>query len=172
MDLLVLVIGSGPRASEVAANLRTALGDRLPVAVAEHVSGALDIVNSGEATVPLVVLCAGDGDVDAAMRELYADDQLEHARTMVLTTRTDHRDLAEAIDRGWLHTLVVQPSPPGLLEWMVTSQLSSWMADRDLDPVPVFAPPEQEASRASCSSSSRRATRSSPSGSSAGSTGR
>lgn len=143
MDLLVLVIGSGPRASEVAANLRTALGDRLPVAVAEHVSGALDIVNSGEATVPLVVLCAGDGDVDAAMRELYADDQLEHARTMVLTTRTDHRDLAEAIDRGWLHTLVVQPSPPGLLEWMVTSQLSSWMADRDLDPVPVFAPPEQ-----------------------------
>jgi len=143
MDLLVLVVGHGGPAAEVAASLRAALGDRVPVAVAADVPAALETVDASGASVPLVVLCAGDGNVDAAMRELYEDDQLAEARTVVLTTRSDHRDLSDAIDRGWLHTLLVQPSPPGLLEWMVTSQLASWMADHGLDPVPTLVMAEQ-----------------------------
>lgn len=144
MDLLVLVIGSGPAASGIAANLRAALEDRVPVAEAADVSHALRIVDADPgAAVPLVVLCGDGCDLDATMRELYADDQLAEARTFVTTTRAEHRDLAEAIDRGWLHTLVMHPPPPGLLEWMVTSQLASWMADRGLDPVPTLVIPEQ-----------------------------
>ena len=143
MDLLVLVVGHGGPAAEVAASLRAALGDRVPVAVAADVPAALETVDASGASVPLVVLCAGDGNVDAAMRDLYEDDQLAEARTVVLTTRSDHRDLSDAIDRGWLHTLLVQPSPPGLLEWMVTSQLASWMADHGLDPVPTLVMAEQ-----------------------------
>lgn len=143
MDLLVLVVGHGGPAAEVAASLRAALGDRVPVAVAPDVPAALETVDASGAAVPLVVLCARDGDVDAAMRDLYEDDQLAEAQTVVLTTRSDHRDLSDAIDRGWLHTLLVQPSPPGLLEWMVTSQLASWMADHGLDPVPTLVMAEQ-----------------------------
>lgn len=137
MELLVLVIGHGAIAAESAENLRATLANRVAVVVAPDVARALHLVDQSKATVPLVVLSADDVDVDATLTELYADDQLAQARTMVMTSRAEHRDLSDAIDRGWLHTIVVQPAPPGLLEWMVTSQVGAWMIDRGLDPVPT-----------------------------------
>jgi hypothetical protein len=142
MDLLVLVIGSGPRASEVAANLRTALGDRLPVAVAEHVSGALDIVNSGEATCRWWCCvpgrrrrCRHAGALRGRPARARPDDGPDHQDGPPRPGGGHRQGLAPHARRAAI--------PAGTPRVDGHLPLSSWMADRDLDPVPVFAPPEQ-----------------------------
>lgn len=138
-QLLILVVGTG--AEPVAAEIREALPRTVEVAQAPDAAAALDVVNSRDAIVPLITLIAGEADVDRALTGLFSDDQMQDTRSIVLTSRAFHDDVADAIDQGRLHTLVMQPAPPGLLGWMVVSQLARWMVDHGMEPVePVPMP--------------------------------
>ncbi len=138
---LVLVIGSGPRPGEIADRVRAVLTAEVTVAAVPDAASAR--ARAADARVPLIVLCAKEVDVDERADELFADGLFPEASLLILTTRDVHDDLAGVIDQGRLHTLVKEPAPPGLLEWMISSQLGEWTSERGLERLPTVPMPGQ-----------------------------
>jgi two-component system, NtrC family, sensor kinase len=134
-ELLTVVVG-GRIAEAVADELRRDPGTIGAVTVVPDAGAGRTLTADREpVSVPLLVVTGEAPDVDAVLRELTAVPAVAAARTLLVTDRTVHEDLAEAIDRDRLDAVVAVPWTAGALADHARSQVARWLREhRRQDP--------------------------------------
>lgn len=99
-----LLIASGHVGDRLTEQLRTVLPTVVSADDVDEVAGRLDEAGTGD--VALVLLAADDHDVDTALEQLADDPRTHGARTLLVTSRPEHRDLSRAFDHDRLHGVV------------------------------------------------------------------
>lgn len=111
-QLIVAMIGGHDDDGE----LKAALAGHAEVIDADTAGATLAFLDEHpDAVLPLVLVNADVVDPGSTLAELYADPRCADTRNVVLTSRTEHHDLAPAIDAGHLHALVKAPASLGAL---------------------------------------------------------
>ena len=142
---VVLVVGPADARSGLAAEAhRESHGVAVVEAEAvDEVTAALDerapTASPSGWRVAVVLLAAGDRDVDADLERLSADPRVAGARTLLVTSRGEHHDLSRAFDHDRLHGVLVRDDPEVGRD--VRIQLDRWrvasapeQADEVVDP--------------------------------------
>lgn len=127
------IVAVGDRAEF--ARLRQDLAGRIEVEVYPTAEAAAGAECCPGCAVALVLADAGLPDVCASLDLVLA--KCPDAKGFVLTEQLEHRDLAPAVDKGQLDALVVVPTAPSRLLWLVTSAVHDWMLEHGLEPIAV-----------------------------------
>ena len=137
--LTVCVIGGYDDGGELA----TALAGYAEVVQVSTAAAALAYLDEHpDAALPLVVVNADAVEPVSTLAGLYADPRCADTRNVVLTSSSEHRNLAPAIDAGHLHALVKTPVSGGALPVFATSQLHQWLSAHGLATIPVADAPD------------------------------
>ncbi len=70
---------------------------------------------------------------------LNADPATRHARKLLLTAQAGHDDTIRALNQGGLDHYIAKPWQPDALRAVIRDQLTSYVIDRQLDPLPYLA---------------------------------
>jgi two-component system, NtrC family, sensor kinase len=128
--LLAVVVGPGPLSDPITAELRDGLaGVAEVVAVAGPEDGLALVQARGSVAVPLLVVTSGVGHVDDALAQLDTTPTFDRARTLLVTDRAMHDDVASAVDLDRLDAVVAVPWTTGALAAHARSQTARWLRE-------------------------------------------
>jgi two-component system chemotaxis response regulator CheY len=70
---------------------------------------------------------------------LNNDPATRHARKLLLTAQAGHEDTIRALNQGGLDHYIAKPWKPDALRMVIRDQLTCYIIDRQLDPLPYLA---------------------------------
>lgn len=132
--LLTVVVGPGPLSEPVTAELRDGLAGVTEAVAVADADAALALLRGGaEVVVPLVVVTSDVGHVDDVLARLESAAAFARARTLLVTDRGVHDDVAVTVDRDRLNAVVAVPWTAGALASHARSQTARWLRDHRPD---------------------------------------
>ena len=111
---------------------------------AEDVDDVRELIAAIESDGDLVglVLCdhrlPGTSGIDF-LAQLGLEDEHRRIRKVLVTGQADHQDTIRAINAGGIHHYLPKPWRPRQLESIVRDQLTEFVLDSDVDPLPYVA---------------------------------
>lgn len=129
--LWLLVVAPEPLAGSIAEEVARGLVGIAQVACVADAQAACALVGAHpDWVVPLVLVAASPGPVDARIAILDDQPVLSRANILLLTDQTLHQDLSLSVDRDRLHAVITTPWSPGALLWQVRAQTVRWLSAR------------------------------------------
>jgi two-component system, NtrC family, sensor kinase len=137
-QLHTVVVGTGPMAHEVAAELEAAF-EHVRVVRVDDPDAALawldaaggDVVS--RTAVPLLIVTSAVDSVDAAVATLDQAPVFGTARIVLVTDRPVHEDVTAAVDSDRLDAVVAVPWTAGKLGRHARSQIARWLREHRPD---------------------------------------
>jgi two-component system, NtrC family, sensor kinase len=125
--LWAVVVAPGDLGTAIADELAAGLGDLVSVRTLPDVASAVDDGEVAHGAVALLVLSDRLGPVDASVAALDRAPGYAAARTMLVTGRGRHDDVAAAIDRDRIDAVIAVPWTAGTLSTHARSQAARWL---------------------------------------------
>ena len=151
MKLAIIVLEDEPPVRDaIARDLQEFSGD-VRVEPAEDVPDARELIDEILADGDVVALLLadhrlpGETGVDFLVSTMD-DDRMASARRVLITGQADHADTIRAINVGGLDHYIAKPWDPGELHDVVREQLTNYVLDQGINPLPYL--PNLEMDRA------------------------
>jgi two-component system, NtrC family, sensor kinase len=122
-----VVVAPGDLATPIAEEVAAGLGHLVTVRTAPDVAAAVADDEVARGAVALLVVSDRLGSVDASVTALDRAPAFAAARTMLVTGRPRHDDVADALDRDRIDAVIAIPWTAGTLATHARSQAARWL---------------------------------------------
>lgn len=144
MKLAVLVLEDEPGVRDALVRDLTPFADRVRVEAAEDVPDAWAVLDELEQDGDRLAVVLADHRLPGTtgvdfLVEVHADADTEEVRTVLVTGQADLEDTIRAVNRAGLHRYVAKPWDPEELREIVREQLTRFVIDARIDPLPHLA---------------------------------
>lgn len=141
MKLVILVLEDEPEVRTALARDLTPFVDTVRIELAQDVPDAWQILDELDGDVLALILSdhrlPGRTGVDFLV-ETTTDPRARHARRVLVTGQAGHADTIRAINDGALDHYIAKPWEPAELQRIVREQLTDFVSENHLDPLPVM----------------------------------
>lgn len=142
MQLVILVLEDEPEVRTALARDLATFAGVVRVELAEDVDDAWQVVDELDGDLLALILSdhrlPGRTGVDFLV-ETTRDPRTCAARRVLVTGQAGHADTIRALNDGSLDHYIAKPWDPAELQRVVRTQLTDFVADNHLDPLPVMA---------------------------------
>lgn len=144
MKLAVLVLEDEPGVRDALVRDLTPFADRVRVEAAEDVPDARAVLDELEQDGDRLALVLADHRLPGTtgvdfLVEVHTDADTEEVRTVLVTGQADLEDTIRAVNRAGLHHYVAKPWDPDELRGIVRDQLTRFVVEAGIDPLPYLA---------------------------------
>lgn len=144
MKLAVLVLEDEPGVRDALVRDLTPFADRVRVEAAEDVPDAWAVLDELEQDGDRLALVLADHRLPGTtgvdfLVEVHTDVDTEQVRTVLVTGQADLEDTIRAVNRAGLHHYVAKPWDPDELRGIVRDQLTRFVIEAGIDPLPHLA---------------------------------
>lgn len=148
MKLTILVLEDEPEVRESVERDLAELARFVRVEPAEDAEDAWAVVDDVEADGDLLALVIADHRLPGTtgvdfLVELMGDERAALTRTVLLTGQADHQDTIKAINEADLSHYLAKPWDPEELVEVARSELTTYVEQADIDPLPYLGALDQ-----------------------------
>lgn len=141
MKLTILVLEDEPEVRDSIERDLSELARFVRIEPAEDARDAWEVVGDVDADGDLLALVVADHRLPGTsgvefLVELMGDERAAHTRTVLLTGQADHQDTIKAINEADLSYYLAKPWDPAELVRVARSELTTYVEQADLDPLP------------------------------------
>ncbi|CAM2764050.1 response regulator [Actinomyces slackii] len=141
MKLTILVVEDEPEVRDAVVADLAPFAAQVRIEPAEDVEDALEVVGEVEADGDLIALVLADHRLPGRtgvdmLVEMRGDERTAAARKVLVTGQADQADTIRAVNEAGLDHYIAKPWRPEQLHEVVRTQLTSFVLDEGLDPLP------------------------------------
>lgn len=141
MKLTILVVEDEPEVRDAVVADLAPFAAQVRIEPAEDVEDALEVVGEVEADGDLIALVLADHRLPGRtgvdmLVEMRGDERTAAARKVLVTGQADQSDTIRAVNEAGLDHYIAKPWRPEQLHEVVRTQLTSFVLDEGLDPLP------------------------------------
>lgn len=141
MKLTILVVEDEPEVRDAVVADLAPFAAQVRIEPAEDVEDALEVVGEVEADGDLVALVLADHRLPGRtgvdmLVEMRGDERTAAARKVLVTGQADQSDTIRAVNEAGLDHYIAKPWRPEQLHEVVRTQLTSFVLEEGLDPLP------------------------------------